>query len=83
MLVSNRERTAAWRDGRPGKSDFKSEEKEWTSLWQVQVPSKIKIFLWRLARQSIPFGDVLHHRKIAASRYLWYGGFMEPLFAGK
>ena len=45
MLVSNRERTAAWRDGRPGKSDFKSEEKEWTSLWQVQVPSNIKMFL--------------------------------------
>ena len=50
-----------------GKSDFKSEEKEWTSLWQVQVPSKIKMFLWRLARQSIPFGDVLQHRKMAAS----------------
>ena len=74
MLVSNRERTAAWRDGRPGKSDFKSEEKEWTSLWQVQVPSKIKMFLWRLARQSIPFGDVLHHRKMAASSSCAIGG---------
>ena len=67
MLVSNRERTAAWREGRPGKSDFKSEENEWTTLWQVHVPSKIKMFLWRLAQQSIPFGDVLHHRKMAAS----------------
>ena len=25
------------------------------------------MFLWRLARQSIPFGGVLHHRKMAAS----------------
>ena len=74
MLVSNRERTAAWRDGRPGKSDFKSEQKEWTSLWQVQVPSKMKMFLWRLARQSIPFGDVLHHRKMAASSSCAIGG---------
>jgi hypothetical protein len=55
------------RDGRPGKSDFKSEEKEWTALWQVQVPSKIKMFLWRLARLSIPFGDVLHHRTMEVS----------------
>ena len=74
MLVSNRERTAAWRDGRPGKSDVKSEEKEWTSLWQVQVPSNIKMFLWRLARQLIPFGDVLHHRKMAASSSCAIGG---------
>ena len=67
MLVLNRERTSAWLDGRPGKSDFRAEEKEWTSLWHVQVPSKIRVFLWRLARQTLPSGDLLHHRKLAPS----------------
>jgi len=52
---------------RPGKSDFRAEEKEWTSLWHVQVPSKIRVFLWRLARQTLPSGDLLHHRKMAPS----------------
>jgi len=52
---------------RPGKSDFRAEEKEWTSLWHVQVPSKIRVFLWRLARQTLPLGDLLHHRKMAPS----------------
>jgi len=67
MLVLNRERTTAWLDGRPGKSDFRAEEKEWTSLWHVQVPSKIRVFLWRLARQTLLSGDLLHHRKMAQS----------------
>lgn len=65
MLVLNRERTTAWLDARPSKSDFRAEEKEWTSLWYVQVPSKIRVFLWRLARQTLPSGDLLHHRKMA------------------
>jgi hypothetical protein len=30
------------------------------------VPSKLKVFLWRLARQSLPTADVLHHRHMAA-----------------
>jgi len=67
MLVSNKERYSAWLDNRPGKSDYQSEEREWKALWKVQVPSKIKIFLWRLARQSIPSRDVLHNRKMADS----------------
>jgi hypothetical protein len=35
------------------------------SLWKVKVPSKMCIFLWRLAKHSLPTGDVLHHRKMA------------------
>ncbi|KAK1694924.1 hypothetical protein QYE76_011621 [Lolium multiflorum] len=29
------------------------------------VPSKVKIFLWRLAKQSLPTNDVRHHRWMA------------------
>ena len=37
-------------------------EKEWSAIWQLKVPSKIRLFLWRLARHSIPTADVLHRR---------------------
>ncbi|TVU33601.1 hypothetical protein EJB05_25426, partial [Eragrostis curvula] len=48
-----------------GRSSRREEEKEWTSLWGVTVPSKIRVFLWRLARSSLPSKDVLHHRNMA------------------
>lgn len=44
--------------------------KEWAALWKVQVPSKVRVFLWRLARQSIPAQDVRCRRNMVEnSRY--------------
>ena len=34
-------------------------------LWSVKVPSKIWVFLWRLAKHCIPTGDVRHRRNMA------------------
>jgi hypothetical protein len=65
MLVSMREQTNQYEDGIAGRSDTNKVEKEWTTLWGLLLPSKLKIFLWRLARQSLPTGDVLHHRNMA------------------
>jgi hypothetical protein len=48
-----------------GRSNRREAEKEWTSLWQVQVPSKIRVFLWCLARHSLPSANVLHRRNMA------------------
>jgi hypothetical protein len=31
------------------------------------VPSKIRVFLWRLAQQSIPTADLLEHQHMARS----------------
>jgi hypothetical protein len=31
----------------------------------MKVPSKLRVFLWRLARQSLPTTDVLQHRNMA------------------
>jgi hypothetical protein len=50
-----------------GRSNRKEEEKEWTKLWGVKVPSKIRVFLWRLARCSLSSMDVLHHSKMTDS----------------
>ena len=58
----------------PGRSDRKAEANEWKSLWSVRVPSKISIFLWRLARQSLPVGEVLHHRNMAQSSACFFCG---------
>jgi hypothetical protein len=44
-----------------------NEKKMWTKLWKIQVPSKIKIFLWRLSQHSLPTGDIRHHWQMAPS----------------
>jgi hypothetical protein len=58
MIVNSKVRRGAWLEGTETGSDHKQEEKDWTTLWKVQVPSKIRVFLWRLAKQSIPTNDV-------------------------
>jgi hypothetical protein len=65
MLVDTRERRTDWLDEREGSSSKKREEKEWSAIWKVKVPSKIRVFLWRLARKSLPTTDVLHHQNMA------------------
>ena len=39
--------------------------KGWDAIWQTKVPSKLHAFAWRLAHNSIPMGDILHHRNMA------------------
>jgi hypothetical protein len=50
-----------------GRSNRKEEEKEWINQWGVKVPSKVRLFLRRLARSSLPSKVVLHYRKMAYS----------------
>jgi hypothetical protein len=61
MLVINKERATAYLESIAGRSDIVAVEKEWLAIWKLKIPSKIKVFLWRLARASIPSADVLHH----------------------
>ena len=66
MLVATKLRREAWLEGRAGNSNSKGEEKLWTKMWKVDVPSKIKIFLWKLAQQYLPTLGLLHHQKMAS-----------------
>jgi ribosomal protein L32 len=61
MLVDTRERRTTWLDGRAGSSQVREEGNEWSVVWKVLVPLQLKVFLWRLARQSLLTMDVLHH----------------------
>jgi hypothetical protein len=75
MLVNNREKRTDWIEHITSKLEEKEYKNEWTDLWNIKVPSKVHHFLWRLAEQSIPTGDVKHHRKMApTSRYSICGG---------
>jgi hypothetical protein len=60
MLITDRSL-----ENRTCRSNISVEEKEWTTLWGIKVPSKIRVFLWRLARSSLPSKDVLHHKHMA------------------
>ena len=66
MLVRSWEMLAACAEGRLGRSNVGAQEKKWTELGRTKVPSKVRVFLWRLARHSNPIGDVRHHRNMAA-----------------
>lgn len=63
--MRSRETFAACVQARPSRSNVSAQEKEWTELWRIKVPSKVRVFLWRLARISIPTGDVRHQRNMA------------------
>lgn len=65
MLVDTKRRWEDWLEGNVGSSDYEAEAKSWTSLWAVQVPGKIRNFLWRLAKHTIPTEDIRHRRKMA------------------
>lgn len=67
MLNAIKSQREDWLEHRPGHSNVAAEQKDWTRLWHVKVPSKVKVFVWRLAHTSLPTGDVRLHRNMAPS----------------
>jgi hypothetical protein len=65
MLVDTRQKHEAWLDSRATSSNGAGIAKEWSSIWKTQVPSKIRVFLWRLAYQSFPSNVPRHRRGMA------------------
>ena len=65
MLWETKRRGEDLLSGRASSSNHTLDEKGWPSLWQTKVPSKIRSFLWRLARQSLPTEDVRQHRNMS------------------
>jgi hypothetical protein len=50
-----------------GASDRQAVQKEWPMLWGIKVPSKVRVFPWRLDRCSLPSKDILLHRNMSDS----------------
>jgi hypothetical protein len=67
MLIETKKRREDWLDGNANASNSVQQQKQWTSIWKIKVPSKLKVFLWRLARQSLPTGDTRYKRNMATS----------------
>ena len=58
MLIATRQRREAWLEGRAGPSSSGAEKGAWKSLWNTKVPGKVRMFLWRLSKQSLPTNDI-------------------------
>ena len=67
MIVATKATREAWLESSATNSNHQGMQKSWTKLWSLHVPAKLKVFLWRLAKQSLPTADTLHRRHIAQS----------------
>jgi hypothetical protein len=67
MLAETKHRRENWLEKRAGSSCMEGQEKQWKKLWQTRVPSKLRIFAWRLARSSLPTGQERMHRHMATT----------------
>lgn len=65
MLDDTRRRREDWIEHRAGGSDVAGAQKQWTLLWKQPVPAKLKVFAWRLAKNSTPTESVRHDRNMA------------------
>ena len=67
MLVSTKQRREAWLEGSATSSSNHVDEASWKSLWKTVVPSKLRMFLWRLSKQSLPTEDVRAHNHMSTT----------------
>ena len=67
MLIATKQRREAWLDETSGSSSSNAVEKSWKTLWKTSVPAKVRMFLWRLSKQSLPTNGVRMHRHMTDS----------------
>ena len=53
----------SYRDN-PGPSDISFEVQVWHTIWSLQVPAKVRHFLWRAYHESLPTRINLQHRHV-------------------
>lgn len=67
MMAETKRRRVAWLDSDSENSQTEEQEQDWKRLWKTRVPSKLRIFAWRLAKCSLPTGQVRARRNMATS----------------
>jgi len=50
-----------------GSSNMENQKKFWKTLWQLQVPNKIKHFVWKACNDALPTKANLHYRHVTDS----------------
>jgi hypothetical protein len=68
MMINTKKNRENYYQGNDSSPYYVTEAKGWSTLWKTAVPSKIRVFLWRLAQQSIPYVDVLDRIMSRSSR---------------
>ena len=65
MILRTKINREAWLHETEGSSFVQHESKDWSSIWHIQVPSKLRMLVWMLARHSMTCGDLLMHRHMS------------------
>ena len=65
MLIETKKNREDYFESCGNCSDVQRIQKEWKHLWRMKMPSKIKVFCWRLAHNSLPTGTVLKNKNLA------------------
>lgn len=73
FLIRTKMQREEWLEGRSGTST-RENEKAWTALSKMSMPSKIKKIPWRLARHSLPKPK---HGPPGCVPPVWLPGFMQ------
>lgn len=50
-------------------------EFKWYKIWQLNVPNKTKMFLWRFAHNSLPMRRNVTRRRVDLARYQMPGTY--------
>jgi hypothetical protein len=65
MVVEAKRRREDYYESWANCSNEAARRKEWRKLWNMKLPSKIRVFCWRIAQISIPTASVLENRNMA------------------
>ena len=65
MMIEAKKSKEDYFEGRASCSDIGKKRKEWIQLWNMKLPSKVKVFCWRLALNSLPTASVLESRNMS------------------
>lgn len=63
--METKRRREDWLIGRADNSKLEENKRHWKRLWSLKVSGKLKNFVWRHARNSIPTEAVWHHQKMS------------------
>ena len=71
MPALTKMRREGWLDSRAGLSNMENEKIGWSTVWKkLKVPSKLKVFVWRLAQFFLPPKDILMRRNNGHDKHL-------------